>query len=95
MEHGRNRPAPERLVEVSDRTRRFLDSLDDHDLDRIEWLLRLDHKKIERFEKWDDTLAFWGRFGRFGSGVIYALLALLGAVVTIKQVWDIFFPGKP
>lgn len=72
--------------------RRLLASVDDKGIKRLEWVLSFDEKKIQRFEKWDETLAWWGKTGRIGSGVLTFMLAALGAVATVKTVWDIFFP---
>jgi hypothetical protein len=89
-------PLPEKISQYPEEVRRFLHTLDASDITRLEWLLRLDDRKIARFEQWDETLSWLFKTSKFGKALFYIGLALLGAVVTFRTVWDLFFPrGNP
>ena len=59
------------------------------------WLNSLEPEDISRFKKWNGFIVWAETTGKFGRMVLYFLLALFGASMTIKQVWETFFSGKP
>lgn len=68
--HRDSQPAPTTLIEVPEHVRKFLNSLDEED--------------IQRFRKWNSFIVWAETSGRYSRFVIKGALVMFGIFVTIK-----------
>jgi Rad3-related DNA helicase len=74
-------PAPDRLGQIPEHVRKWLNSLEEED--------------IARFHKWADFIVWAETTGRYGRFIVWLSLAAFGASITVSQVWDKWFAKGP
>jgi hypothetical protein len=80
-ESREHHPAPTTLMEVPEHVRKWLNTLDQEDIDR--------------FRKWNSFIVWAETTGRYGRFVVWLSLAAFGASITVSQVWDKWFAKGP
>lgn len=73
-ERRRHAPAPDRLEQIPEHVRKWLNSIDEDD--------------IKRFQRWNSFTQWAESTGRYGKIVIYTLLAIFGFFITVSQTWE-------
>lgn len=75
-EQRQSRPAPKKLEEIPEHVRKWLNSIDERD--------------IERFRKWNDFIVWFEASGRYTRTAVIFMMSALGlytAIVTVLARW--------
>lgn len=98
-EHRERQPAPERLSEIPEPVRKWLNSLDEEDIDSLRewtaaseearlWFKDMKKEDVERHRRWDTFVAFCDTGGRYGKVLAYFLMSAFGLYTAALFLWD-------